>query len=85
MRAAAERIGGRRRPAAELVDGTRRGGDELVVICIDKVRLEVLKPGQTVEIGERHGVVEQELVRNRIDRPLLCHRDIAVGLEVFRY
>src|SRR6202047_4674724 len=72
----------RPRPAAELENGPRRGGDELVVIGIDEVRLDVLKPGQAAEIGERHGVVEQKLVRNRVDRPLLRYGDVAVGLEV---
>jgi hypothetical protein len=80
--AAAERFGDRRRPAAELVDGTCRGGDEPVVIGIDEVRLDVLKPGQAAEVVERHGVVEQKLVRNRVDRSLLRHGDIGVGLQV---
>src|SRR6202021_2550545 len=49
-------------PAAELIDGTGRGGNELVVIGIDKVRLNVLKLGQAAQGRKRRDVVEQILV-----------------------
>ena len=69
-------------PAAELIDGARRGGNELVVIGIDKVRLKVRKLGQAAEIRKRRRAVEQILVRHRVARSLLGHSDVAIGLEV---
>ena len=70
-----------RRPAAELVGKAGRAGPDLRVVGVDPVGLQVLVFGQAAEVGERRGIVEQELVGDGIDRFLLRPGDIGVGLE----
>ena len=70
-----------RRPAAELVGKAGRTGPNLRVVGEDPMGLQVLEFSQAAEVGERRGIVEQELVGDGIDRFLPRQGQIGVGLK----
>jgi hypothetical protein len=45
------------------------------------VGLQVLEFGQAAQVGERRGIIEQELVGDGVGRFLLCPGEIGVGLK----
>ena len=73
---------GRERRVIPFVRQPRRAGHVLVMVSVSPVRREVLKLSQPAEIRKRSGVVEQELVRDRLGRFLLRHCQIGIGLEI---
>jgi hypothetical protein len=79
---AAECLVGIRGPAAELIQGASRGGDKLIVVSEDPVCLKVLETRQAAKIGKWRDIAEEELVRYRLSRLLLCNSEIAIGLKI---
>src|SRR6516165_3395127 len=73
---------GRESRTVPLVRQASRAGHVLVMVGVDPMRRQVLKPGQAAEISERRRVIEQELVRYRLRCLLLTDRQVGVGLEI---